>query len=736
VAASAENRANYALDKGITISSVTRVDPATVALVTSKMAEGTDYALTVSAIQDTASPANTIVANTKVAFKSFVFTTGYALHKFWENSTANTIAGLTNDARFPVSPTFVTIEPLFEYGPNALNESGSNYGNQLVGWFLPPSNGDYVFFTNSDDSSSLYLSTDDNPANKKLIAVESGWSNARNWVSVGGGSVLEDKRSDLYSASEWPTPNTITLQAGRRYYIEALHSEGGGGDSVAATFIKVGDTDPANGTAPAIGGPTIGVYLNPNGASVDITQPPQPATAQEGLKATFRAAATGISAYGSTVSYQWQKAAKGSTSFSNIAGATDATYKTPALALSEDGSQYRVVATVPTLSVNSAAAILTVVPDTFPPVPTAGALPSSTAGTIEVGVGFDEAMDNTSGAVAANYTIAPGTITGFTWYPKSQSALLKVTGLAPGASATVTVKNVADAKGNKITTATAPFTVSSTMKWGIVGASEVGTGSWVVPVSANGFDIYSDSIAEWGTYDEATFVYEQVTGDFDKKLRVEYQDNSSQWARAGLIVRDVTNFGVDRATQEGGEAGRYQKCHVNPVGPTMTGPGTAGNGAWETNRRLTTGAATTSANSGGAPVPYPDAWCRIVRTGQTFEMFRSGDGITWASLGTTTFDPPMPATLYVGPEFAAENGNVTNEADRGTWLAKIRDYGDYKVPSVSPTLGITRTATGVTLNFSGTLQSADSITGPWSDVAGASPQTVTPAGTKFYRAKN
>ena len=50
-----------------------------------------------------------------------------------------------------------------------------------------------------------------------------------------------------------------------------------------------------------------------------------------------------------------------------------------------------------------------------------------------------------------------------------------------------------------------------------------------------------------------TFVYEQVTGDFDKKLRVEYQDLSSQWARAGLIARDVTNFGgVDRATQEGG----------------------------------------------------------------------------------------------------------------------------------------------------------------------------------------
>ena len=77
------------------------------------------------------------------------------------------------------------------------------------------------------------------------------------------------------------------------------------------------------------------------------------------------------------------------------------------------------------------------------------------------------------------------------------------------------------------------------MTWGVVGANQLGGWNAAVPVGTGGFDVYSDGIGEWGTYDETTFVYEKVTGDFDKKLRVEYQDGSSEWARAGIIVRDA-----------------------------------------------------------------------------------------------------------------------------------------------------------------------------------------------------
>jgi hypothetical protein len=45
-------------------------------------------------------------------------------------------------------------------------------------------------------------------------------------------------------------------------------------------------------------------------------------------------------------------------------------------------------------------------------------------------------------------------------------------------------------------------------------------------------------------------------------------------------------------------------------------------------------------------------------------------------------------------------------------------------------------ANGLTLTFTGTLQSADKVNGTWSDVPGSSPQTVPmTAAAKFYRAK-
>jgi hypothetical protein len=48
-----------------------------------------------------------------------------------------------------------------------------------------------------------------------------------------------------------------------------------------------------------------------------------------------------------------------------------------------------------------------------------------------------------------------------------------------------------------------------------------------------------------------------------------------------------------------------------------------------------------------------------------------------------------------------------------------------------------RTATGIKVTFSGTLQSADAVTGPWTDVAGAkSPADIAFSGArKFYRSK-
>lgn len=705
VADSALTAANYKIDQGITVSSVARVNPTTVQLTTSKMGEGADYNLTINGVKDTANPANTIATDTKVAFKSVVFELGYATYERWDN--ANGDPGAIADFATAIlegtirPPDISTSVPQF----GAPWGVADNYASKVSGYFVPPSNGDYVFFLASDDQSNLYLSTDDQPANKKLIVQESGWSNQYQWQTIGGGSNIDDKRSDTFFGSEWPNPNVITLQAGKRYYIEILHDEGGGGDGADATFIKAGDTDPAQSAAGMfLNGAAIGSYLNPNGASVEFVTQPVNTTSDVDRAATFTANATGTSLYTDMVTYQWQKAASGSSTFADIVGATGASYTTPTLKIADNGTKFRVIARVPTVSATSAEVTLTVVQDITPPqVAGVGAIASQTGSTYDVAVTFDEKVEAASAGNMANYKLSGGTISAIKFYEGSPGVVLTVSGLTAGSSYTVTVSNVVDLFGNKLSSAEGEFTISP-MKWGVVGGSEVGTGNAVLAVGENGFDIYSDGIAEWGTYDEATFVYEEVTGDFDKKLRIEYQDASSQWARAGLIARDVTNFGVDRGAQEAGEAGRYQKVHVNPVGPTLTGPGTGGNAAWEGNRRLAAGAATTSAGGSTGVVPqYPNAWVRMQRKGDLFTIFRSDDGVNWTQLGTTTFDEPMPAKLYVGPEFSPENGNITEEASRGTFVAKMRDYGDTYPPL------------SVGLNF-GSTQAGGSLTA--TDVAG------------------
>jgi hypothetical protein len=200
-----------------------------------------------------------------------------------------------------------------------------------------------------------------------------------------------------------------------------------------------------------------------------------------------------------------------------------------------------------------------------------------------------------------------------------------------------------------------------------------------------------------------------------------------------------------------GKAGRYQKCHVNPVGATLTGPGTAGNQSWEGNRRLDVGSGCTTALTGVNSIPqYPEAWCRIQRVGQVFTIFRSDDGVNWVNLGKTTWGVddtnalPMPATVYVGPEFSPENGNCTADAttswsNQGTFLARFRDYGDYTA-AFTPNLTVSVDATGkVTMSWAaGTLVSSSAVHGTYTAVTGAtSPLVITPTAgaTMFYQVK-
>ena len=96
---------------------------------------------------------------------------------------------------------------------------GDNYGARIRGYICPPQNGSYTFRLSGDDNCQLWLSTDDEPTRKVLIASFVGWTNYREW-------------------NKYPTQQSlpIALLAGRRYYVEALQKEEGGGDNLSVAW--------------------------------------------------------------------------------------------------------------------------------------------------------------------------------------------------------------------------------------------------------------------------------------------------------------------------------------------------------------------------------------------------------------------------------------------------------------------------------------------------------------------
>ena len=153
-----------------------------------------------------------------------------------------------------------------------------------------------------------------------------------------------------------------------------------------------------------------------------------------------------------------------------IPGATATSYTTPVLVTGDSGAKYSVQVSVPGKSVTSSEVTLTVSGDTLPPEVKAGAVKNGTA--YDVGVEFSEPVDAAAGT-QANYTVSAGTVTGFKYYPKSPGVVLTVTGLTEGSKYSVTVKNVADSSGNKITSVTKEFTAGKFV-WGVVVGAELG----------------------------------------------------------------------------------------------------------------------------------------------------------------------------------------------------------------------------------------------------------------------
>ena len=191
---------------------------------------------------------------------------------------------------------------------------GNNYSERYSGYFIPPTSDNYVFFVAADDDTDLFLSTNSSPDNKQLVAQETLWSGQDNWQTAGAG-IASQKRSDTWTNSLGVAPYSagIPLQAGVPYYIEAVHAQGGGGDSFAITYQTVAEGAPADGSASRMtaANNNIEVITAPGTSIAWSLQPLASVTVNEGSTTNFSAIATSDAEM--VPNYQWFVVTNGGT---------------------------------------------------------------------------------------------------------------------------------------------------------------------------------------------------------------------------------------------------------------------------------------------------------------------------------------------------------------------------------------------------------------------------------------
>ena len=259
-----QDTANYTVT-GFRTTAVVFDASRTNALVTldKPLTPGQSYSLTVRNARDLA---GNVMGTATIAFQANVLARGFLRWDYWGGlDQANNVVEdtLLADSRFPKSPDRTAFISAFNSRMIFPDDTHEAYGSRITAYFVPPTSGKWIFFIRSDKSSRLYLNKNGtDPAGKEIIAEETDCCDA----FVASGIPNDD---GITSATSDP----LTLTAGQRYYIEAIHKEGTGSD-----YVQVAAKLETDSTAPAkllpLPGSLFETLVDPAGASVTIKQQP------------------------------------------------------------------------------------------------------------------------------------------------------------------------------------------------------------------------------------------------------------------------------------------------------------------------------------------------------------------------------------------------------------------------------------------------------------------------------
>ncbi|WP_337045157.1 LamG-like jellyroll fold domain-containing protein [Emticicia sp. 17c] len=155
-------------------------------------------------------PAGECSTNNKITYERWLEPTLQSMPSTqWANlNVAQYIAENTNPYTVQVGLQKVSLKNstanTFLGRPDAPTWQDSRYVNRLSGYICPPKNGDYTFYIKTDEWAELWISTDEDPAHKRLIARCVGYA-------------------DNFINRPWEQRSLgVTLTKGRSYYFEVI----------------------------------------------------------------------------------------------------------------------------------------------------------------------------------------------------------------------------------------------------------------------------------------------------------------------------------------------------------------------------------------------------------------------------------------------------------------------------------------------------------------------------------
>ncbi len=154
-----------------------------------------------------------------------------------------------------------------------------------------------------------------------------------------------------------------------------------------------------------------------------------------------------------------------------------------------------------------------------------------------------------------------------------------------------------------------------------------------VVMSAIGTDI-------WGNGDQFRFAYKNLSGDGSIVTRVDSLENSNEWAKAGVMIRETLEAGSKHA--------------FVAVTPTPSH-------GLSFQRRPVAGQA--SANTDVADIEIPH-WVKLTRTGNTFTAQHSADGSTWVDIAVDpALEIQMAGNVYIGLALTSHDAAISTSAE-------------------------------------------------------------------------